>query len=235
MTVRIAIAGGTGRMGRALLGEAADREWPVTAVSVDGFGEAADGFDVLVDFTAVEASLQYLELCRRYGKGMVIGTTGFDDGQLADILMAAIHIPIVLSPNMSLGVNLCLQLLRQAAAGLEGAEIAVHETHHRNKKDAPSGTALQMARVMAGAAGISPATIPISSHRLGGAVGEHRVVFSVPGERIEISHRALQRSVFAVGALRAAAWLDGRAPGLYSMQDVLGLDAPERDDLGGAD
>jgi 4-hydroxy-tetrahydrodipicolinate reductase len=195
----------------------------------------------LIDFTAPAATLAHLQLCRRHGKGMVIGTTGFDDEQKNRIKEAAAEIGVVFAPNMSVGVNLCLKLLDTAARVLgEEVDIEVIEAHHRHKVDAPSGTALRMGEVVAealgrnlkdcavyGRQGISGerdrATIGFETIRAGDIVGEHTVMFAAEGERVEITHKASSRMTFASGAARAAGWLMSQPAGLYDMQDVLGL------------
>lgn len=205
-------------------------------------GLSADRFDLLIDFSQVEASLEYLEFCRRHNKAMVIGTTGFDEQQKSLIQRAAQTIPIVFAPNMSVGVNLCFHLLQQAAAVMGAdSDIEIIETHHRNKLDAPSGTALRMGEVVAqelgrdlsdcavyGREGISAvrdsATIGFSSIRAGDVIGDHTVMFASAGERLEITHKSSSRQTYANGALRAAQWLNGRAAGLYDMLDVLNLE-----------
>ena len=198
-------------------------------------------FDVLVDFTRPVATLAHLRLCQAAGKGMVIGTTGFSAEQKAEIARAAEAIPIVFAPNMSVGVNLCFKLLDMAARVLgEGVDIEILEAHHRHKVDAPSGTALAMGQVVAKALGRElercavygregatgereRSTIGFATVRAGDIVGEHTVMFADLGERVEITHRASSRMTFAKGAVRAAAWLEGREAGLFDMQDVLGL------------
>lgn len=200
-----------------------------------------DRFDVLIDFTRPAATLDHLAICQTAGKAIVIGTTGFSAAQKAEISHAAQHIPIVFAPNMSVGVNLCFKLLEQAAHVLgDGVDIEIIEAHHRHKVDAPSGTALAMGQIIAkaldrdlaqcavyGREGVTGerdrATIGFATVRAGDIVGEHTVLFADLGERIEITHRASSRMTFAKGAVRAAAWLAGRNPGLFDMQDVLGL------------
>ena len=200
-----------------------------------------DSFDVLIDFTRPVATLRYLSLCQSAGKAMVIGTTGFSTEQKAEIARAAERIPIVFAPNMSIGVNLCFKLLELTAQVLgDSTDIEIIEAHHRHKVDAPSGTALAMGQVIATALGRDlqecavygregntgerqRSTIGFATVRAGDIVGEHTVLFADVGERIEITHRAASRMTFAKGAVRAAAWLAGRSPGLFDMQDVLGL------------
>lgn len=264
---RIAISGVSGRMGRALveacqagagmrLGAALDRAGS-TVLGVDAgelsgvgkLGVAVGGdlqallkdFDVLVDFTRPEATLQYLDICRKAGKKLVIGTTGFDAAGKAAIAAAAKEIAIVFAPNMSVGVNLSFKLIDLAARVLgEDADIEIIEAHHRHKVDAPSGTALRMGEVAAAALGRDlkdcavygregvtgerdRATIGFATVRGGDIVGDHTVLFASEGERIEITHKASSRMTFAKGALRAARWLADRKNGIYDMQDVLGL------------
>jgi 4-hydroxy-tetrahydrodipicolinate reductase len=197
--------------------------------------------DVLIDFTVPEATLDHLAACRQAGRRMVIGTTGFSAEQRARIEAAARDIAVVMAPNMSVGVNLCLRLLDTAARVLgDGFDVEIIEAHHRDKIDAPSGTALRMGEVVAEALGRrledcavygrqgrtgarERKTIGFETIRAGDIVGEHRVMFAAAGERVEILHVATSRMNFAAGALRAAAWLMGRERGLYDMQDVLGL------------
>jgi 4-hydroxy-tetrahydrodipicolinate reductase len=207
----------------------------------DDLSAALDQFDVLIDFTRPEATLEYLAICQNSGKAMVIGTTGFSDDQLQEINNAAKNMAIVFAPNMSIGVNLSLKLLDMAARVIgEDADIEIVETHHRHKVDAPSGTALKMGEVVANALGRDLSTcavygregieeprdrqtIGFSTIRGGDVVGEHTVSFFMEGERVEITHKASSRLTFANGAVRAASWLEGQSAGLYSMQDVLDL------------
>ena len=202
---------------------------------------ALDGADVLIDFTRPAGTLRHLQACRNAGAAIVIGTTGFSEAEKGQIEEAGRHVPIVFAPNMSVGVNVTLRLLEIAAQTLaEGYDIEILEMHHRHKIDAPSGTALRMGEVIAGALGREladcavysregvtgerdPSTIGFAVLRGGDCVGEHTVVFAGTGERVEITHRATSRNTFSAGALRAARFLAGRAPGLYAMSDVLGL------------
>lgn len=200
--------------------------------------------DVLIDFTRPEATLRHLDYCVERTICMVIGTTGFTAEQRAAIETASRSIGIVLAPNMSVGVNVVLKLLELTARTMgDHSDIEIIEAHHRHKVDAPSGTALRMGEVVAAALGRnlaehavygregitgerSPATIGFSTIRAGDIVGEHTVMFADEGERVEISHIATSRAIFARGALRAARWLAGRSSGLFDMQDVLGLKSP---------
>jgi 4-hydroxy-tetrahydrodipicolinate reductase len=204
--------------------------------------DALEQFDVLVDFTHPSVTLKNLEVCRQAGKAMVIGTTGFSAAEKQLLADAGKHIPIVFAANFSVGVNLCLKLLDTAARVLgDDVDIEIIEAHHRHKVDAPSGTALRMGEVVASALGRDlekvavygregqtgareRETIGFATVRGGDVVGDHTVLFAADGERVEITHKASSRMTFAKGAVRAARWLDGRAPGLYDMQDVLGLD-----------
>ena len=198
-------------------------------------------FDVLVDFTSPDATLEHIEQCAQAGKAMVIGTTGFTTEQKQRISEAARIVPIVFSPNMSAGVNISLKLLELAAKALgDEVDIEIVEAHHRYKKDAPSGTALRMGEVIAqalgrdleevavyGREGIADErdrkSIGFATIRGGDIVGDHTVIFAGQGERLEITHKASSRMTFASGAVRAAIWLGGRPAGLYSIADVLGL------------
>jgi 4-hydroxy-tetrahydrodipicolinate reductase len=195
----------------------------------------------LIDFTRPEGTLQHLEICRRRGVHMVIGTTGLAAEQKLVIQDASREIPIVFAPNMAVGVNVVFKLLDVAARILnEGYDVEIVEAHHRHKVDAPSGTALRMGEVVAAALGRSleecavygregltgerPATqIGFATVRGGDIVGDHTVLFAGPGERIEITHKAASRMHFALGSLRAARFLQGKTRGLFDMQDVLGL------------
>ena len=264
---RIAIPGAAGRMGRNLIDACQRSEGLSVGVATErsgheligsdagviaGVGEigvaigddlerAVDDFDVLIDFTVPAAAMVHLDICRRHGKRMVIGTTGFSGEQKAQVAAAADDTGIVLAPNMSVGVNLCLKLLATAARVLgEEVDIEVIEAHHRHKVDAPSGTTLRMGEVVAAALGrdlkecavygregiTGPRernTIGFETIRAGDIVGEHTVMFAAEGERVEITHKASSRMTFASGAARAAAWLVSQPHGLYDMQDVLGL------------
>jgi 4-hydroxy-tetrahydrodipicolinate reductase len=207
----------------------------------DGIERVIDNVDMVISFTTVEASLEQLELASSKGKAMVIGTTGFTKDALEKVAELTKKIPCVMASNMSTGVNLLLKVLQDIARVLgEGYDIEIIEAHHRMKKDAPSGTALKMAQVIADAAnrnldevavyarkGIigerKAKEIGIQTIRAGDIVGEHTVMFGGLGERIEVTHKASSRDTFARGALRATLWVYGKPAGLYDMQDVLGL------------
>ena len=262
----IALSGCCGRMGQALLKMIVARADCTLVAALDradsaALGEDAGSFmgatthvplsadigaalataEVLIDFTQPEATLCHVQQCRRQRVPIVIGTTGFNAEAKARISAAAEDIAIVLSPNMSVGVNLSFKLLQLAAQVLQtGYEVEIIEAHHRHKRDAPSGTALRMGEVVAQALQRDLAlcatygregqnlsrnadTIGFATVRGGDIVGEHSVWFIGEGERLEISHKASNRATFASGALRAAHWLAAQPPGLYDMQDVLGL------------
>jgi len=262
--IRVAITGANGRMGRALVQACRERPDMQLAAATARRGSDALGkdagqlaglpplgvaarqalkgeVDVVIDFTRPEAALEHLAWCRERGTPLVIGTTGFDAAQQSRIEAAAGDIPVVMAPNMSVGVNVCLRLVALAARAIgEASDIEVIEAHHRHKADAPSGTALRLGEEAAAALGRSldelavyeragrtgprpEDAIGFATVRAGDIVGEHTVLFASPGERIEITHKASSRLNFAHGALRAAQWLQGRGAGLYDMQDVLGL------------
>ena len=256
--MRVAIAGAGGRMGRTLIeGVLADRELALAA-AFDAPGSAAIGqaagalrvsadlgaladADVLVDFTRPEGTLVHLEACLKLNRRMVIGTTGFSEAQAARIAEAARRIPIVLSPNFAIGVNVVFRLAQTAARALGDAyDVEIIEAHHRYKVDAPSGTALKLGEIVAatlkrdlkkearhgreGDTGARPARqIGFHAIRGGDIVGEHTVMFVGTGERVEVTVRSQSRMTYALGALRAAKYVHGRRAGLYDMKDVLGL------------
>jgi 4-hydroxy-tetrahydrodipicolinate reductase len=242
--IKIAVAGASGRMGQSIIQSIEQSDKTTLGVTLDkgdDLNSVIDQFDVLVDFTRPEATLDYLAVCVGAGKSMVIGTTGFDDAGLQMIKDAGTKIPVVFAPNMSVGVNLSLKLLEMAAKVIgEESDIEIVEAHHRHKVDAPSGTALKMGEVVANALGRDLSkcavygregieeprdrqTIGFSTIRGGDVVGEHTVSFFMEGERVEITHKASSRMTFANGAIRASAWLQGKPAGLYSMQDILDI------------
>ncbi len=254
---RIAVVGAAGRMGREVVRAALEDDSFELAGGVVEPGAPELGSDLgelcgagrigvavtenppqeagaLIEFTTPEATVEHLS----YGLPHVMGTTGLSEEQIAEVEAAARNAPIVLAPNMSVGVNLLREVVRDLSARLIGYDIEVVEAHHRHKKDAPSGTALFLARAAAegressledvavhsreGHAPRKPGEIGIHALRGGAVVGEHRVVFYGLGEEVEVTHRALSRRTFAAGALRAARFVAGARPGLYSMRDVLG-------------
>ena len=178
--------------------------------------------DVTIDFTIPEATIAHAQLAKQLNKPMVIGTTGFSEEQIASLRSLAAHIPIVLSPNMSVGVNLLFELAHLAAQRLGSSfDVEVIEAHHRHKKDSPSGTAKRLAQVLAAARKQPEGSILVHAIRAGDIVGDHTVILAGPSERIELTHSAHSREVFARGALRAAAFVVKQPPGLYAMADVL--------------
>lgn len=266
-SIRVAIAGASGRMGRMLIEAALLKDRGVTLAAAfdhsdsgllgddagkfagistgvtigDDAAAAIAAADCLIDFTRPEGTLTHLAHAVRLGKSVVIGTTGFDAAGKAAIAEAARAVPIVFAPNMSVGVNAVFRLLNAAARILsEGYDIEVIEAHHRFKEDAPSGTALRMGEVVAqalgrdlsqcaiygreGATGERKAeTIGFSTIRGGDVVGNHTVLFAGIGECIEITHKSSSRMPYALGSLKAARFLASQKPGLFDMQDVLGL------------
>lgn len=264
--LRIAVAGASGRMGHMLIEAVTAAPDCQLAGALDIAGSPALDQDAtaflgktsgvaitndlrtglaksqfLIDFTRPEGTLAHLAVCRELGVKVVIGTTGFSDAQKVQIAEAAKDTAIMMAPNMSVGVNVVLKLLQQAAKALaEGYDIEIIEAHHRHKVDAPSGTALKMGEVVADALGRDlktcavygregvtgerdPSTIGFATIRGGDVVGDHTVLFAGIGERIEISHKASSRATFAQGSLRAVRFLAGQSKGLFGMDDVLGL------------
>ncbi len=216
---------------------------PIGVAVVDDLAKALPGADVVVDFTSHEASARHAEACAERGVALVVGSTGFTPEAKARVAAAARRIPVVLSPNMSVGVNVLFELVRQAAKVLGDAyDVEIVELHHKKKKDAPSGTAVRLGEVAAEALGRDPRDafayarhgligerppwqIGLQTVRGGDVVGEHTVYFFGEGERVELTHRATSRDQFARGAVRAAGWIVGKPAGLYDMADVLGLKA----------
>jgi 4-hydroxy-tetrahydrodipicolinate reductase len=263
---KVAVAGASGRMGHMLIEAIRDAGDCQLAGALDIPSSPAIGNDaaaflglasgvpvsadpraalanaqVLIDFTRPEGTLAHLKVCRQLGVNVVIGTTGFDEGQKEQIADAARDIAIVMAPNMSVGVNVTMKLLEMAANALSvGYDIEVIETHHRHKVDAPSGTALKMGEIIAVALGRDlkdcgvyaregvtgerdPSTIGFATVRGGDIVGDHTVLFAGTGERLEITHRAGSRATYAEGSLRAVRFLAGKRSGMFDMFDVLGL------------
>ena len=241
---RIAINGSKGKMGQALIeaiNSSSQSDFGAGFDKGDNLIDSISNFEVLIDFSRPEASLNALAVCKDAGKAMVIGTTGFTDTELELIGQASKEIPIVFAPNMSVGVNLTLKILETSAKVIgPDSSIEIIEAHHRYKVDSPSGTALKMGEVIANALGRDLSecavygregieeprdmnTIGFSSIRGGDVVGEHTVAFFMDGERVEITHKASSRMIYAIGAVRAANWLSDKSSGLYSMQDVLEL------------
>ena len=224
--VRVLLVGAVGRMGRTVVDLAkADPKIQIVAECDlgDSIEAAMQNCDVIIDFSHPDAIDEVCRAASQHGKSLVIGTTGHSQEQRRIIEKAAESLPIVFASNFSIGVNVLFWLTRKAAE-LLGRDFSpeIIETHHKMKKDAPSGTAKTLADVLKTVQTIQ-SEIPIQSIREGEVVGEHTVIFSGPGERVELTHRAANREIFARGALRATKWIMGRPVGLYSMQDVLGL------------
>ena len=266
MAVKICIIGAAGRMGRNIAEAVYNNENAEAAGAVDRKGsdvlgqnlyeiagcgkggpaitddilKSAENADVIIDFTGAEPTYNNLSLYEKAGKPVVIGSTGFSDEQKKAVEKLAEKVPVVLAPNMSLGINVALELIKEAARLLKGYDIELVETHHNKKKDAPSGTAIAMAEVAAEGAGLNlaehavyarhgiigerkPNEIGIQTLRGGDVAGDHTVFFFGDGERIEITHRAHSRKTFAGGAVTAALWLADKPKGMYNMKNVLGL------------
>ncbi|TCS10484.1 4-hydroxy-tetrahydrodipicolinate reductase [Caulobacter sp. BK020] len=257
-TVTIALAGALGRMGQALARTLDGRGDAVVVARFDRPGAAGEGLverdaalkaaDVAIDFTVPEASAALAEAAAALvdtgsaAPALVIGSTGFSDDQNARIAAAATRVAIVKSGNYSLGVNMLMGLVRQAAAALPASDwdVEVYEAHHRRKIDAPSGTALMLGQAAADGRGVGlgqvadrgrdgmtgprkEGAIGFAVVRGGGVIGEHSVIFAGEEEVLTLSHSATDRGLFARGAVAAALWVKGRPPGLYDMQDVLGF------------
>ena len=257
--IRVVVAGAGGRMGQTLIeGVCADKSLalaaaldvrgsPAVGTNMGGVKVGSDAAkaisagDVLIDFTRPEGTIEHLDVCARLGKPIVIGTTGFSDPLKKAILRAGRKIPIAMSPNFAVGVNAVFKLA-EVAAGILGDDFDVEivEAHHRNKVDAPSGTALRLGEIIAaslkrdlkkearhgreGDTGVRPVKqIGFHAIRGGDIVGEHTVIFAGTGERVEVTVRSQSRMTYALGALRAARFLRGKRAGLYDMNDVLGL------------
>ncbi len=241
---RVIITGAKGRMGRALLACAPQHPEIEVAGQIDKGDDlraVLHKADVVIDFSSHTATPGIAALCAEHGKAMVIGTTGHSKEDRSHITGVSSRVPMVLSSNFSLGVNTLFWLTRKAAEILGlGFDLEIIEMHHRLKRDAPSGTARTLAELLAevrgqqlervlrhGRSGIvgerSDTEIGLHSVRGGDVVGDHTVIFATSGERLELTHKASSRDTFANGALRAASWVVGQPPGLYDMQDVLGL------------
>ena len=222
--VRVLLIGAAGRMGKTVR-ELAQNDSDIQIAAQCDLGDsikpAMKNCDVAIDFSQADSIDEICRAALQHGKSLVIGTTGHSQQQRKTIEQIAHSVPVVFASNFSVGMNVLFWLARKAAEFLGpdfSAEII--ETHHRMKKDAPSGTAKMLAEILKA---VRSSEIPIQSIREGDVVGEHSVMFSGPGERLELTHRAASREIFATGALRAAKWVVGKPPKLYSMQDVLGL------------
>jgi 4-hydroxy-tetrahydrodipicolinate reductase len=239
------VVGGTEQKGSTAIGldlGLAARLGALEVPVMDDLGRAVERGDaqVVIDFTSAEASLEHARICAERGVPLVVGSTGFSADAKAKVARCAEKIPVVMSPNMSVGVNLVIKTASELARVLgDSFDVEIIETHHRTKKDAPSGTALRMAEEVAAALGRGSSElrltrqgqigerprkeIGVQTLRGGDVVGEHTIFFFGDGERVELSHRATSREQFARGAVRAARWVIAQPHGLYDMQDVLGL------------
>ena len=222
--VRVLLIGAAGRMGKTVLDLAqGDAEIEIAAQCDlgDSIESPMANCDVAIDFSQADSIDEICRAALQHGKSLVIGTTGHSQQQRKTIEETAHSVPIVLASNFSVGVNVLLWLTQKAAELLGSAfNPEIVETHHKMKKDAPSGTAKTLAEILKA---VRNSEIPTQSIREGDVVGEHTVIFSGPGESLELTHRAENRGIFALGALRAAKWIVYKPPGRYSMQDVLGL------------
>ncbi len=265
--IKVAVCGAAGRMGQRIINSVIEAEGvqlsgalerpghPQSGQDVglvagcgalgvnisDDLNFVVSGCDVLIDFTSPKVSLKNLEVCALKRKAIVIGSTGFTTEERALAAELAKDIPAVLAPNMSVGVNVCFKVLKDVAKALgDDFDVEIVELHHNKKRDSPSGTAVRMGEVVAGALGRdynqvanyhregicgerTKEEIGMQTVRGGDIIGEHTVYFIGQGERIEISHRAMTRDMFSRGSVRAARWVTSQKPGLYDMQDVLGL------------
>ena len=242
--LRILMNGARGRMGQAIVASA-KQDAAVTVIAEidegDDLAAAVHECDAVIDFSHHTATPVIANICAKNNKLLVIGTTGQSDAEVEAVRQAASAIPIVFAPNFSVGVNTLFWLTQKAAETLgPGFDLEVVEMHHRLKKDAPSGTAKRLAEILAQVRGLqyrddvrhgregivgerTAAEIGMHALRGGDVVGDHTVIFAADGERVELTHRASSRETFARGAIRAAKWARGHAPGLYDMQDVLGF------------
>lgn len=239
--MKVAIGGITGKMGQVLQQEISKNTEFDTVVINKQLIDPVPNFDIFIDFSRPEGTLRYLSLCYERRLPMVIGTTGFSDAQIERIVQASHTIPIVMAANFSIGITLLLTLLEQATRTLgKETDIEIIEAHHRHKVDTPSGTALAMGETIAAQLnkalidcavfdrhkyhqGRAEASIGFTSIRAGNIVGEHTALFVNDAERLEISHKTTTRATFALGALKAAKWVNNKPPKLYSMRDVLNL------------
>jgi len=234
--IKLGIAGVCGRMGRRIFELAScDKDFEVNlALEKKGtpmigrelgklrISSSSDGLflvDVFVDFTTPEATQDNLDYVAKYKKALVLGTTGLNDAQVKKVEEVSRVVPIVFSPNMAIGVNVLFTMLPEIAKRLgPDYSIEIVEAHHKNKKDAPSGTAKKLGQILAD---VTRKEITTHAIRLGDIVGDHTIIFCGNSERIEIKHQAHSRDLFALGALKAAKWIANKPAGLYSMQDVL--------------
>lgn len=256
--IKIGISGAAGRMGTAIAAVVAkDKDTKITLATekagTPGVGKEANGIkitdslkdlagvDVFVDFTTPAATVENVKTAAAAGKAMVIGTTGMSEAELAVVKEAAKKIPVVMATNYSVGINVMWKVLKDMTRYLkDDYDIDIVESHHRHKKDAPSGTAVTTAQVILGAKGLDYAKNVVTGRdgrenerprdqlgvfavRGGGVVGEHTVIYASDGDKLELKHTSISRETLAAGAVKAAKWVPGKKPGLYGMNDVLGL------------
>lgn len=257
--IKLIICGGRGRMGRELISTIeAEKDWEIIGVVeasehpeigleisknlrvVSHLEDVVQQNAVLIEFTTPKATLEHLHIAKENHLSCVVGTTGFNTTEMRELEAIASKIPVLLSPNMGIGVNLLFALVKEIAEVLPDFDKEIIEAHHNMKQDAPSGTAYKIAQILAGVAGKdlsdiakygrkgiigkrTKSEIGIHSVRGGSIVGEHTVIFAQAGERLEITHRAESRQIFARGALLAAKFIAGKQPGLYDLQDALGI------------
>jgi len=222
--IKLCVSGSEGRMGSRILELAKEDSGFEIAGAFDVGGDAENlikSCDCLVEFTSPQATMEHLELCRKLKKAIVIGTTGLSDDEKSKVEEASKEIPVLLSPNMSVGVNLLFKMVKDAARVLSGYSAEILEAHHVHKKDSPSGTAKEIARIIKDER--PDVKVPIESVREGEIVGEHTVTFESDGDVIEITHSAKTRDILAKGALQAAKFVAEKKHGLFTMKDVLAL------------
>lgn len=224
--IKICVSGSKGKMGLRIIELAKkDSEFALAGVfDIDGDAETSiKKSDCLIEFTTPKATMEHITLCEKYKKAIVIGTTGLSDAEKGCIKEASRNIPIVFSPNMSIGVNLLFKLVEMSAKTLDlNYSVKIKEAHHVHKKDAPSGTAKELANIIKDSRG-DDIDIPIESIREGEVVGDHSILFESSMDKIELVHSAKTRDIFAQGALVAAKFVAKKRSGLFTMQDVLAL------------
>ena len=232
---KIAINGFFGRMGQTIYSLSKEKKFNVTVgcdqkdkinlqhevLLTDDLSKFSESFDVVIDFSLPAPCINTVKTCEVISKPITIGTTGFNDEQKDYLIAASKNIPLLLAPNMSLGVNASLKSISDLSKILSNYEVSIEETHHRNKVDAPSGTALKIAEVVAEARGIEPGNIHIKSNREDGEIGVHKTIFKSVDDEIIVFHNAFNRTIFATGALETSQWIAKQEPGLYTYKDFM--------------
>ena len=232
---KIAINGFFGRMGQTIYSLSKEKKFNVTVgcdqkdkinlqhevLLTDNLSKLSESFDVVIDFSLPEPCINTVKACEVISKPITIGTTGFNDEQKDYLVAASKNIPLLLAPNMSLGVNASLKSISELSKILSNYEVSIEETHHRNKVDSPSGTALKIAEVVAEARGIKPGNINIKSNREDGEIGVHKTIFKSVDDEIIVFHNAFNRTIFAPGALETSQWSAKQDPGLYTYKDFM--------------